>query len=123
MVKGYDAAGNAGSASVNVSVWTATVQDASPPSVSIQSPQNGATVSGTTQVSVNATDNVAVTQVTVYIDGIAAYTATASPYTYSWNTKKSSPGSHKITAKAWDAAGNATVSTEVKVTVVRSNGR
>jgi len=123
MVKGYDAAGNAGSASVNVSVWTATVQDASPPSVSIQSPQNGATVSGTTQVSVNATDNVAVTQVTVYIDGIAAYTATASPYTYSWNTKKSSPGSHKITAKAWDATGNTAVSTEVKVTVVRSNGR
>ncbi len=120
MVKGYDAAGNVGSASVNVSIWTATVQDTQPPVVSIQTPLNGGVVSGTVSVSANAFDNIGVTQVTIYVDGIARYTGTAAPYTYNWNTRKASLGSHTITAKAWDAAGNLAVSPGV--TVIRANG-
>lgn len=123
MVKGYDAAGNAGSASVDVSVSTVTVQDSQPPVVSILTPANGGVVSGTVSVSVNASDNISVTQVTIYVDGIASYTGTAAPYTYNWNTKKASLGAHTITAKAWDAAGNMAVSPGVTVTVIRGNGR
>ncbi len=71
---------------------------------------------------VNATDNVGVTQVTIYIDGIAVYTGASSPYSCTWNTKKVAPGSHTITAKAWDAAGNMTVSGSVHITVSRTHG-
>ncbi len=123
MVKAYDAAGNIGSASINVSVLSVMVQDTQPPVVSVQSPVNGVMVSGTVPVSVNASDNVSVTQVTIYVDGIASYTGTAAPYTYSWNTKKASQGAHTITAKAWDAVGNVAVSPDAKVTVTRMSNR
>src|SRR5207247_605507 len=59
-----DAAGNtATSATVTVTV------DNSPPTVSITSPANGATVSGTLTVTANASDNVGVAGVQVKLDG------------------------------------------------------
>ncbi|MEO8130661.1 MAG: S8 family serine peptidase [Bryobacteraceae bacterium] len=123
MVKAYDAAGNAGSASVSVSVWTATIQDVQPPVVSIQTPANFAQVSGAVSIVANASDNNAVTQVTIYLDGVAVYTGTSAPYSYDWNTKKSSVAIHTIMAKAWDAAGNVAQSSDVKVSVLKSRSK
>ena len=65
-------------------------------------------------------DCLQVTQVTIYVDGIARYTGTAAPYTFNWNTRKASLGSHTITAKAWDAGGNLAVSPGV--TVITASG-
>ena len=116
-VKAYDGASNAGSASLPVTVYNAPTPDTQAPVVSITSPQNGAAVSGSVKINVSASDNVGVTQVCIYIDNVQVATDTASPYTYTWNTKKVARGSHVITAKAWDAAGN--VGTASPVTVTR----
>jgi subtilisin family serine protease len=115
-VKAYDAASNVGTASVSVNVNNQSVTDTLPPVVSITSPQNGTVVSGSVKINVSATDNVGVAQVSIYIDNVQVYKGTVAPYTYAWNTKKVSRGTHVITAKAWDAAGNMGAATPVSVT-------
>ena len=116
-VKAYDAAGNAGTAAVGVNINNvAPVLDTTPPVVSITSPANGSRVSGGVTISAAATDNVHVTQVAIYIDGVQRYSGAAAPYTYYWNTKKVSSGTHVIKATAWDAAGNVGYAASISVT-------
>jgi chitinase len=112
-----DAAGNfATSAQVPVKVSNTT--DTTPPTVSISSPANGATVSGTTSVTANASDNVGVASVQFLLDGANFGSLdTAAPYSVSWNTTTSSNGSHTVRAIAKDAAGNSATSVAVTVTV------
>src|SRR5204863_210479 len=117
-----DAAGNrTTSAPVTVNVSNGPPPDTTPPTVSISSPANGATVSGTITVAANASDNVGVAGVQFFADGapIAAEDTTA-PYSVSVNTATTSNGSHTLTAVARDAAGNQTTSAPVTVNV--SNG-
>lgn len=114
-VHAYDAAGNVGSASLNVTVSNTTVVDITPPTVTITSPRNGSSVTGNVTISVAATDNVGVTQVSIYVDNTLKCTDTVAPYTCTWNTKKIASGSHTITATAWDKAGNAGYATAVTV--------
>lgn len=90
--------------------------DNTPPSVSIGSPANGATVSGLVNVSVNATDNVGVASVAFYIDGVLQTTTTITPYAYSWNTLNWPNGTHTVAAVATDRSGN-TSSAQVSVNV------
>jgi hypothetical protein len=128
-----------GSASVTVTVTSSAA--AVIPSVDIDSPAPGATVSGTVTVSGWAIDNVsavgtAISSVQVLVDGTAVGTATygasrpdvcsAFPgrpgcpnvgYTYSLNTATLAPGSHTITVTATDSAsppdtGSATISVQ-----------
>lgn len=87
-------------------VKPSTKGDITAPSVSITSPANGATVSGTVSIQATASDNVGVTSVTIVVDGKTLATLTASPYTYAWNTGTIADGNHTITATAKDAAGN-----------------
>ncbi|PWU05242.1 MAG: alkaline serine protease [Terriglobia bacterium] len=114
-VKAYDAAGNMGQASENVTVSNIVPPDTQPPSVAITNPADAAQVNGNVKITVSATDNVGVTQVSIYIDGILQYTSGSAPCTYNWNTKKAAGGQHLITAKAWDAAGNFGTATSVTV--------
>ena len=117
-VKASDAAGNIGSASQTLGVAAPPVNQSSttPPTVQIQSPASGTTVSGNISVKIAARDTVGVSQVSVYIDNVLKSTLTAAPYSWSWNTKKYSSGSHTVTATAWDTAGNsATTAVTVKV--------
>jgi thermitase len=117
MVKAYDAASNVGQASVSVNVSNVTVVDTTPPTVAITSPANGSTVgSKNTKITVSATDNVGVTQVCIYIDGVLQATLTTAPYSYTWNTRRVSSGQHTITASAWDAAGNVGHAAPITVT-------
>ncbi len=90
------------------------------PTTSITAPVAGATVSGTTTVTASASDNVGVTKVEFYLDGVLQSTDTTSPYSWSWATTGTANGSHTLSSKAYDAAGNSGVSTNVGVTV--SNG-
>ena len=116
-VKASDPASNVGQASVTVNVSNAVVVDTTPPTVAITSPANGSIVNPKSQkITVSATDDVGVTQVSIYIDGILQSTLTTAPYNYTWNTRRVSSGSHTITAKAWDAAGNVGLATPVTVT-------
>lgn len=91
--------------------------DSRPPSVSLTAPASGATVSGTVTVAANATDDVAVTKVEFYLDGQLKSTDATAPYQWAWNTTTASNGSHRLQAKAYDAAGNVGASATVAVTV------
>jgi hypothetical protein len=91
--------------------------DTTAPTTSITSPAAGTIVSSTTTVSASASDNVGVTKVEFYLDGVLQSTDTTSPYSWSWNTATASNGSHTLTTKAYDAAANVGTSTGVAVTV------
>ncbi len=115
--KAYDAANNVGtSATVNVTVSN----DTTPPTTSITAPANGATVSSVVSVTASASDNVGVTKVEFWLDGVLKSTDTTSPYAWSWDTATATNGAHSIQAKAYDAANNIGSSTSISVTV--SNG-
>ena len=97
------------------------VTDSTPPTVSITAPTVGATVSGTINITADATDNIRVGLVQFYVDNVLKYTDIASPWSYpNWDTTIYSNGSHTLTAKAYDVLSNMGTSTPVIVTV--SNG-
>jgi Bacterial Ig domain/Lysyl oxidase len=92
--------------------------DKEPPTVSIVNPTPGETVSGTTQVSANATDDFAVASVQFFLDGKAlGAPVTQPPYAISWDTTAASEGSHTLIATATDTSGNVGDSAPVSVTV------
>jgi subtilisin family serine protease/spore germination cell wall hydrolase CwlJ-like protein len=112
--KAYDAAGNAAtSAAVSV-----TVLDVTPPTVAITAPAAGASVSGSVAISAAASDNAGVTRVDFFSDGSLIAADTTAPFAVTWDSTAVAPGAHSLTAKAYDAAGNATTSAAVSVTVL-----
>src|SRR5260221_11301930 len=99
--------------------WTTsgTPTDTTPPTVSITAPAAASTVSGSVTVSATAADNVGVVGVQFLLDGANLGTEdTASPYSVTWNTATAANGSHTLSARARDAAGN-TATASVTVTV------
>jgi chitinase len=117
-VSAFDPAGNNSNQSASVSATTQGARgDTTPPTVSISSPANNATVSGTISVSAAASDNVGVVKVEFYLDNVLQATDASSPYIWNWNTATSSYGSHTLIATAYDAAGNVGTSPAVVVTV------
>jgi poly(hydroxyalkanoate) depolymerase family esterase len=91
--------------------------DAVAPTVSLTAPANGATLSGSVQVTASASDNVGVSKVEFFIDNVLVGTDSASPYAYTWNSAAATNGSHVLLAKAHDAAGNTATSGSATVTV------
>ena len=112
-VTAYNAAGQESSYSNIV-----TIAEQSPPTVSITSPSNTASVSGVVSINVSATDNVGVTKVEFYVNGQLVTTNLAAPYVYSWDTSSLAAGTHTLMAKAYDAAGNVSQSSS-SVNVVK----
>ena len=114
--RAYDAANNVGtSATVNVSVNNPTPPGT--PTTAITAPQNGASVSAIFTITASASDDVGVTKVEFYIDGVLRGTDTTAPYSHAWNTTTFSNGSHGIFSRAYDAANNVGTSATVAVTV------
>ena len=115
-VSANDAAGN-DSPKTDV-VSAKTLADTTAPTVSLTAPANGATVSGTINVTATASDNVGVVGVQFLLDGnnLGAEDTTA-PYSVSWNTSTATNGAHVLTARARDAADNSTTSAARNVTV------
>ncbi|HEY6503024.1 MAG TPA: Ig-like domain-containing protein [Chitinophagaceae bacterium] len=109
-----DAAGNT---TTSAGVVVTVNNDTQAPTVNITEPAAG-TVLGTINVSANAADNVGIAGVQFLLDGnnLGAEDLIA-PYTVAWNTTTITDGSHTLTARARDAAGNITTSTGVVVTV------
>lgn len=105
---GKDVAGN----------WARTseisiVVDNTNPTVDITSPLNGETISGTTTVTVTATDStseVERVELSYRAVGDATWipldTLFVSPYTYDWNTTGYPLGDYELKAEAFDIAGN-----------------
>ncbi|GMQ87344.1 MAG: hypothetical protein BMS9Abin08_0545 [Gammaproteobacteria bacterium] len=91
--------------------------DSLPPTVAITAPANGAMVSGTVVVDINATDNVGVMSVELYANGELVGADSTRPYAFSWDSASANAGDQvTLTAIATDAAGN-TGSTVVTVTI------
>ncbi len=94
-----------------------TAADTTPPTVQITSPADGASVTGTIPISATASDDVDVAKVEFYADGQLVGTATSSPYQVNWDTSTASRSDLGLTAKAYDPAGNVTISQGVNVSV------
>ncbi|MDO8513106.1 MAG: S8 family serine peptidase [bacterium] len=107
---------------INFALSLIAAPDTTPPTVSLTYPANGQTIKMGTKVNIaaTATDNVKVTKVEFYINGFLKAADTASPYSYTWNTrgKGISAGTYTILAKAYDAAGNISQS-QISVTLTK----
>ncbi len=94
-----------------------------PPVTSITAPANNATVSGTTTITVTASDPAGVTKIELYIDGSLITSDTnATSLSYAWNTTAVANGSHSLQSKAYDATGLVGTSAAVSVTVNNGGG-
>ncbi len=88
------------------------------PTITITSPANGSTVSGSITVSAAVDSSVGVSNVTFELDGGSrAVTLSQPPYSVPWNTSDVSSGTHTITAVAVDADGDSGVSQPVSIVV------
>jgi hypothetical protein len=114
---GYPATGSMGQYVVGGSYTNDSNVDAVAPAVAVTAPSAGTTVAGVVNLTASATDNVAVTNVEFYRDGILLGSDNTAPYTLSWNTSTMTNGSSTLTAKAYDAAGNVATSSSVQVIV------
>jgi hypothetical protein len=90
--------------------------DTTPPTVSA-SVTGG---SGTITLSANASDNVGVTKVEFWVDGVLKGTSTAAPYSLAMDSRSLPNGSHSLIAKAFDAAANSTSSTAVAFSIANA---
>nr|WP_277989582.1 Ig-like domain-containing protein [Corallococcus sp. NCSPR001] len=114
VLRAYDAVGHVRTGSINLYARN----DRDPPTVSLRAPLEGATVGGSVSVVANATDDIGVTRVELYLDDtVLLGTRTVGPYGVAWNSQTASPGPHTLTAKAFDASGKMTTSVPVHVTV------
>jgi hypothetical protein len=95
-----------------------TPADTVAPTVSIASPANGSTVSGTVTISASASDDVGVAGVQFRVNGANFGSEDQSaPYSISWNTTTLANGTYTLSAIARDAAGNQRTASNVTVTV------
>jgi subtilisin family serine protease len=93
-----------------------TSTDNTPPTVTITSPAAGTQLDRKVTVKVAASDDVGVTKVELLADGKIIGTSTQASPSFTWNTSKLAKGTHKLQARAYDAAGNGASSSVVTVT-------
>ncbi|MBN2081563.1 M6 family metalloprotease domain-containing protein [bacterium] len=93
-----------------------TMYSSNPPSVTINDPDGGDTITGEQIVSISASDDNAVTLVQLLIDGQLVEQWTSGPYAYNWNSVVEFNQTLTLTARAWDSEGQAGSDT-ISVTV------
>lgn len=111
-----DTSGNSASDTVNVTVDNPD----GPPTVTLTSPTEGATVAGTVLVAATATDDVAVASVSFVAGATPLGTLTSAPYELTWDTTTYANGAQQVTATALDTSGNSADAT-INVTVNNVN--
>ena len=89
-----------------------------PPTIEITNPSYGAVVSRTVTIRANASDDVEIDRVKIYIDENLVKTDSSSPYSHNWDTTQYSVGSHTIKVICYDIA-NQTASDTLLVRVDR----
>jgi hypothetical protein len=95
------------SGNMAVDSFIVTVQDTTNPTVSITSPTNNQGVSGVIGITAQASDNVGVAYVDLYLDGTYLGTDLDSPYdSFEVDTTLYSDGALKLQAQAVDEYGN-----------------
>jgi thermitase len=91
--------------------------DTTPPVTSITSPTPGSTVSNTVNVQITSTDNIGVTKVEFYVDGVLTGTSSQVPASFAWDTLNTANGTHTLRTLAYDSSANMGASTDVSVNV------
>lgn len=104
-------------AAVQAAVDSAPVIDREAPVVVILDPLTGATVSDLVPVDVDATDNVGVVRAELWVNNTSVAVDTTEPFAFSWDSKGVANGAADLVVRAFDAAGNSTVSDVVSVNV------
>lgn len=75
-------------------------------------------LSGSVPVAASVTSNLPIASVQFFLDGVPLRAAvTSSPYAINWDTTTAAAGSHTLSAKATDTAGDIGISSNVTVTV------
>ncbi len=87
------------------------------PAVNIFSPTQGSLVSNIALIEVNATDNVRVSEVSLYANGQFIGTDSTVPYQFSWDSNNVADGNVTLIAYANDEAGNQGISNSISVDV------
>lgn len=109
----YDASGKSSS-----TTYTTTVNnlDTTPPTTAITFPLN--VISGKAfHLKADASDNVSVKRVEFYLNTTLVFSQSVAPYDSIFDTTKYPNGTYTLTTKAYDAAGNVTVSSPVSVVI------
>jgi hypothetical protein len=97
--------------------------DQTRPSVSFTGLRHYERVNNQVSITVNASDDIGVSRVEIYLDGVLLYTNPVSPaaistvVNFSWNTLLVANGKHMLVAKAYDAAGNSQTAVVVIICV------
>jgi CheY-like chemotaxis protein len=102
--------------------------DSTPPTVSFVSPASGSSLSGSSTITVNVSDNVGVSTVQFYVDNLGAWQLLGTQIggganaNYSQNlvTTALANGAHNLLVRGYDAAGNSAYS-QLSVTVNNYN--
>ena len=93
-------------------------EDTTPPTVTITSPQDGSTVSGSITITCISTDNKGVEKVELWVNGVTTnITDYTEPYSLEWNTTLVNNGNYTITIRSHDLSGNKTDSESIIFTV------
>ena len=107
----------------------ATPLDTTPPVVTILTPANGASVSGTVSVSAQATDNVGVEYLEISFwnqytgqQVILGSVSNAGALSVNWNTSGLTPAAYTVQAYAYDTLGNWS-QTEITVNVTSATSK
>ena len=91
----------------DISPYSYIVGDDTPPSVTITSPAESATIADDFLIEADATDAGSGIDYVEFFDGATSLgTDPTAPYTYLWDTRTVSNGEHEITAIAHDTLGN-----------------
>lgn len=99
-----DSAGN--SSTSGDYTFTTGTPDTTGPTVSVTAPSTGAVVSNTVTLTASATDSGSgMSNVIFLVDGSSVGTDSSSPFSVTWNSQSAANGSHTVTARATDAAG------------------
>lgn len=106
---GYDIYFGHGRVNANraVSASLGSVQaDTIAPVASVNSPSDGAILSGIVDIKASATDNTGVSRIELYVDGVLFAQSNSASATVAWDTVNAADGSHTIEVRAYDAANN-----------------
>jgi hypothetical protein len=109
----------------SVTVLSQTNPGTTPPTVAMTSPADGSNVSGTVKLMASAVagGSNTITSVQFLLDGQPlGNPVTASPYSFNWVVGSTSLGTHTLSARVTDSAGNVATASPITVTVVSGGG-
>src|SRR5215213_6758355 len=110
---GYTTSKGTAKVSGTLKVKTQARTDTTPPTVTVTAPTAGQVLGGTITLSATAADNVSVSSVEFFINGLSVGRDTNSPFSLSFDTRTIASGSCALVAKAKDPAGNTGTSATV----------